>query len=144
MIAKGADIDLGGGPGSDDDPVANGGRLRMWMGDELVGDYQLPEWTYLKKRRPERGYRAAASDPIRSIRLVPGKLLRIAGQGPGLGHRLGTAAPEPIVLELTLGSTQRYCTEFGGTETFKPQRKLLRKGPVRATRCGPAAAAQSR
>jgi hypothetical protein len=139
MIAKGPEIDLGAGPGTEDDPVAHGGRLRMWMGSDLVGDYPLVEWTYSQPRHPERGYRFEAGEPIRNVRVVAGKLVRIVGLGTGLGYRLGATPPEQIVLELTLGSSIRYCIEFGGAERFKPERKLLRKGPVRATRCDPAA-----
>jgi len=71
---------------------------------------------------------------------VPGKLLKIAGAGEALAHRLGQTAPGIVAVELTLGSSRRDCLEFGGREKFRPGRRLVRQNASRATQCPPAVA----
>jgi hypothetical protein len=139
VLAKTADVDLGAGPASADDPVEHGGRLRVWVTNELAGDYALSSWSYRSVRHREKGYRLRGAGPITRVLLVSGKLLKIVGMGAALEHRLGETPPGPVAIELTLGTSRRYCLEFGGREKFKPGRRLLRKEASRATRCGPAA-----
>lgn len=129
VAAKGVQVDLA------DDPVANGGRLRIFVGSEPAGDYALTGWTQRNARRPEKGYRLRGSGPITRALVVPGKALKIAGAGEALAHRLGEAAPGTVGVELTLGSSSRNCLEFGGREKFKPGRKLVRKKAGQTTQC---------
>jgi hypothetical protein len=136
VVASGADV--GTGPGSADDPVEHGGRLRVFVDNKAAGDYALTGWTYRNARRPEKGYRLRGSRPVTRALVVPGKLLKIAGAGSALEHRLGQAAPGPVAIELTLGSSRRDCLEFGGREKFKPGRRLVRKNAGEATSCPPA------
>jgi hypothetical protein len=138
VTAKAGEIDLGAGPGSADDPVENGGRVRIWTGDELAGDYALPAWRYLKSKRPEKGYRLTGDGPIAQVLVRASKGIRIVGKGGLLAHRLGDTAPGVVAVELTLGAARRYCLAFGGREKFKPERRLRRKASDAPSGCGPA------
>ena len=47
--------------------------------------------------------------------------MSIKAKGSGrLGHALA-ANPQPVDIELQLGSGKRYCLQFGGVTTFKPR-----------------------
>jgi hypothetical protein len=138
LVVVASGVDVGTGPGSADDPVEHGGRLRLFIDNQAAGDYPLTGWTYRNARRPEKGYRLRGSGPITRVLVVPEKLLKIAGVGSVLEHRLGQAAPGPVAIELTLGSFRRNCLEFGGREKFKPGRRLVRKNAGDATSCPPA------
>lgn len=138
VLVKGADVDLGAGPSSADDPVEHGGRLRVWIDGAPAGDYELTGWAYRSARHPEKGYRLRGAGPITRALVVGRKLLKVAGMGLALEHRIGDTAPGPVAVELSLGS-RSYCLEFGGREKFKPGRRLVRTHGARATTCGPPA-----
>jgi hypothetical protein len=123
-------IALGGGRGSADDPAVHGGSLRVLSveGDVFDTTYPLPaaRWHYRQRGRHRSassatgaitGYVFRGPAPIRSVTVKAGRVIRILGSGPGLGHTLG-ANPAPVRVVLTLGA-QQYCMSFSGTDEFK-------------------------
>jgi hypothetical protein len=128
-------ITLGAGNGSDDDPVANGGSLRV-RSASFDSTYPLPAtgWKYVGKEGQEKGYKFGKGDAIKSVLVKNGKLLRILGKGSGLGHSLATN-PDPVSVTLALGD-RRYCLRFGGTVQFKDGTKFLAKGAAAPADCG--------
>src|SRR5688572_25518071 len=125
LVAKDADISLGRGNGSADDPVVNGGTVRVVS--SVVGafddTYDLPaaSWKYKKKQGTNKGYTLRKAGPIKSIAVLPGKKLALKAKGSGLGHTLGSD-PEPVDVVLTIGE-HCYCMRFGGDVQFKPDKK---------------------
>jgi len=137
VLSRDDQFDLGGGEGSAADPVVNGGTLRVLSTDADVFDttYALPKtgWRYLKKKGALVGYTYRAKKDIRHVVVRVGKVVRVDGSGPGLGHTLG-GAPDEVRVVLTLGS-RPYCTAFEGVGKFKPG-KLFTSGASHApTRC---------
>ncbi len=113
-------ISLGGGEGSADDPVLNGGSVRVLSvaGDIFDTTYALPAagWRYLRRRGEVVGYRYKGTAPIGSVRVKAGKTVRVAGRSDGLAHTL-TASPDPVRVVVKIGARQ-YCMRFGGTSEF--------------------------
>jgi hypothetical protein len=141
VIAKDASVDLGSGPGSGDDPTFAGGTLRIvgTIGSSVGGvfddTYALPagNWKPLKKNKPEKGYKFSKGDPIKSLQVKAGKLIKIKGKGTALGHSLATQ-PDDVGIVLTLGN-RTYCLGFGGEQTFKESKKLLAKNASAPSGC---------
>jgi hypothetical protein len=122
LLSKDARVGLGRGTGSPDDPVANGGSLRVLSaaGAPFDDTYALPAagWRLLSASKPEAGFRYSgpSSDAIQSVIVKPGKQIKIKGKGSALGHDLASD-PEAVTVELRLGE-RRYCIRFGGTTSF--------------------------
>jgi hypothetical protein len=137
-IAQGG-VTLGDGNASGDDPVVNGGSLRV-RGGSFDTTYDLPAsgWKYQGKAGQGKGYKFAKGAAIKSVLVKSGKLLRIIGKGSGLGHDL-TTNPDPVGVTLTLGA-RTYCLSFGGTVQFKDGTKFLAKGAPAPAACSPSGA----
>ena len=136
-LSKDGSFSLGGGPGSADDPVEQGGSLRVVSasGDGFDHRYPLPtsNWTYLKKKKPEKGYKFKQGDAIKTVLVKAGKQIKIIGKSTALGHSLMTD-PQPVHVELRLGA-QRYCMTFGGSVTYTADKKYLAKSAPTAAAC---------
>jgi hypothetical protein len=133
--SKDPTLDLGAGNGSSADPVANpsGGSLRVVAtgGDGFDDTYTLPtgNWDYMGNAGENRGYKyqdkLLTSGPIRLVIVRPGKLAKMVGRGPGLGHTLATQ-PTSVRVTLTLGD-RPYCLEFGGLPSFTANKRFSAK-----------------
>jgi len=121
------DIDLGRGNGSADDPVVNGGRLRVVSHDGTFFDlrFDLPadRWRYIGKSGAAKGYKLKRTKPVKSLVVKPGKQIKIALKAKDLGVLLD-ATPFPMHVVLTLGE-QQYCMSFGGDATFTVGKKYV-------------------
>jgi len=124
--SKDSSIDLGGGPGSTDDPTTagNGGSVRIRsVAGGFDDTYPLPmgsSWSTIGDPSAAKGYRykdpGQANGPIKTVTLRNGRLIKITGKGPGLNHTLAVN-PDPVDVVLSTG-TKRYCMSFGGTVRF--------------------------
>lgn len=136
-------IGLGGADGSGDDPVATEAnssvRVRTSNGCNGPCDstYQLTAtWSYIGKPGQNKGYKYSnRTGPITSVRVQPGKQVKIVGKGASLSHKLGTD-PKPVYVVLRIGE-QRYCMKFGGTTAFKVGQTFAAKNAPRAPVCPP-------
>lgn len=129
---------LGRGNGSRDDPVLNGGSLRVFSPTgsfDLVQELPPERWRYVKREGDDKGYKFRGTNAVRVVLLKPGKVLKITAKGPDL-ELLLTANPEPVHVILTLGE-RRYCMTYGGEVRFKPDRKYRAKRAPRPSSCGP-------
>jgi hypothetical protein len=137
-IAQGG-VTLGDGNESADDPVVNGGELRV-RGGGFDDTYDLPAsgWKYQGKTGAGKGYKFAKGAAIKSVIVKSGKLVRILGKGASLGHDL-TTNPAPVDVTLTLGD-RKYCLRFGGDVQFKDGTKLLAKNAPAPAACSPSGA----
>lgn len=128
---------LSGGNGTEDDPVENGGALRVASerGD-FDTTYQLPAsgWKYVGRAGQGRGYKFRGSGAIKSVVVKPGKLARVIGRGASLEHTLA-ANPNPVAVVLELGA-QAYCGRFGGATEFTAGTKYLAKSAPAPAECG--------
>jgi hypothetical protein len=128
---------LSGGNASEDDPVQNGGALRVVsVSADFDTTYQLPAsgWKYQGKAGQGKGYKFTGSGAIKSVVVKTGKLARVIGKGSSLGHTLA-ANPDPVAVILELGA-QAYCGRFGGSSQFKPQTKYLATSAPAPAECG--------
>jgi hypothetical protein len=140
LVSKDA-VDQGAGPGSVDDPTLAPSSLRLVgnLGSSVGGafdeTYDLPmaNWKYLKKKAPEKGYKFSKGNPIKSLVLKTGKLLKIKGKGDLLDIDLAVE-PSAVQAELRLGG-RTYCFTFGGDTTFKEGKKFLAKNAGQAAAC---------
>ncbi len=137
VISKDGGITLGDGNGSADDPVQNGGSLRIVS--ETGGfdtTYALPSsrWKYIGKSGAEKGYKTTGGSPIKQVMVKPGKLIKIVGKGSALEHEL-TSDPNPVQVILTLGG-QSYCMSFGGSPSFTEGKKYLATNAGAPATCG--------
>jgi hypothetical protein len=128
---------LSGGNGSEDDPVQNGGSLRVVSvegGFDTTYDLPASGWKYLGKEGQGKGYKFKGTDAIKSVVVKPGKIARVIGKGAGLGHTL-TVNPDPVGIVLELGA-QEYCGRFGGSSQFTEGTKYIARTTAVATECG--------
>ena len=127
VVSHDSGIGLGRGKDSADDPVTQGGSLRVLSieGDVFDTTYPLPAagWRYLRHRKAIVGYAFHGTGAVRAVLVKAGKLVSVAGRGTGLGHTLA-ANPAPVRVVLTLGAEQ-YCTSFGGTLKFTAGAKYV-------------------
>jgi hypothetical protein len=143
VLSRDANLDLGDGNGSPDDPTAGGGslggtvRVRTASGDDV---YTLPaaRWSLVGQRGADKGYRykdkATASGPIRTMVVKPG-LVQVSGRGAALGHEL-EVDPQPVDVVLRLGQKQ-FCLRFGGEITFAPGARFLARSAPAPSSCPP-------
>jgi hypothetical protein len=136
-IAKDPTVGLGDGNGSLDDPVIQGGSVRLAFGGGFDGDFGVPaeRWKYLKKPGLGRGYKAKGAVPIKAVVVKPGKLLKIVAKGSALGFDL---ASEPSAIEIVVRmGGERHCMRFVKAQTFVAGRKLVSKSAARPIACLP-------
>jgi hypothetical protein len=138
LLAKDAAISIGTGNGGVDDPTLHGGSLRIVTanGDGFDTTYDLPApfWRTINKPGKNKGYKLKGADPIKTVVVKPGKLIKVAGKG-ALGHSLATS-PDPVFAVLTFG-TQTYCASFGGTVKFVAGKKFQGKKSQAPAACTP-------
>jgi len=136
-VAKDPIVDLGAGNGSSDDPVLQGGGVRIALSGGFDGDFSIPSdrWKYLKKPGKGRGYKAKAATPIKVVVVKPGKLLKVVGKGSALAVDLATE-PTSVEIVVRIGG-RRYCMRFVGTHAFVAGRKLVSKSAERPVACLP-------
>jgi hypothetical protein len=138
LLSLDADVTLGDGNGSADDPVEHGGSLRIVSvgGDGFDDTYELlPErWSYKKKEGQNLGYKFRPTSPFKSITIQPHKRLKVVANGTGLGHTLATE-PDAVDVVLRIGA-HCYCLRFGGETTFKADKKWLAKDAQAPQVCG--------
>ncbi len=126
LLSKDPASDLGGGNGSTDDPTLHPSRVHLYAvgGDQFDITYVLDQasWQTVSDPGDNLGYkyvdRAHLHGPIKTVVVKPGKVVKVVGKGPLLGHTL-TTDPTPVRALLTLGG-KTYCLQFGGTRTFTP------------------------
>lgn len=129
LLSKDNRIALGRGPSSPDDPVANGGQLRVMAegGTAFDNTYILPagNWVYLSAADPSKGYLFVGNNEIQTVLVQSGKKIKIDAKSDLLGHSL-TAGPDAVIVELRVGE-RRYCYRFGGETTFVQDRSYAAK-----------------
>jgi hypothetical protein len=145
-VAKDSSLSLGSGNGSADDPVLNGGSLRVLTADGCGGPcddtYTLPStgWSYIGQAGDNKGYRFSdTAGPIRAIVVRAGRRIRVVGRATSapLGHELA-ADPQPVDVVLSAGTVPRsWCMEYGGDTSFAANARFIaRNAPVPAS-CPP-------
>jgi ELWxxDGT repeat protein len=138
LVSTDSTISLGpGAPGGPDDPTRHGGSLRIvtTAGDRFDDTYPLPasRWRY-RKPGTNRGYTFRPTKPFQSVTIRPGKRIRVAAHGVGLGHTLATD-PTLVDVVLTIGA-HCYCFHFDEAVVFKPGRKWVAKHAAAPSVCG--------
>jgi hypothetical protein len=120
FLSKDPRLSLGRGPASADDPVLNGGSLRVRAegGTAFDDTYTLDAsgWKYRSPANPAQGYSFSGGDTIQKVLVKPGGQIKIEGKGNAFGHEL-TSDPVAVRVELRLGA-RRFCLRFGGKTSF--------------------------
>jgi hypothetical protein len=120
LLAKDPRIAIGRGPTTPDDPVLNGGSLRVVAeGGTLFDDtYPLDAagWKYRSAGNPAQGYVFSGEGAIQKVLVKPGGQIKISGKSESFGHEL-TQSPVAVRVELRIGE-RRFCFRFGGLTTF--------------------------
>jgi hypothetical protein len=127
------------------DPVVDGGSLRIFDSGTTAGDdtYSLPAggvpplgWKPLGNPPGSKGYKykgaGSPSDPCKIV-LVKQKIIKGVCTGPGV-----TLIPPfsgDVSIELSLGTTDRYCAEFGGGEVANDATITKRKDSSAPAAC---------
>jgi glucose/arabinose dehydrogenase len=119
-------VTLGGGNGSADDPVLNGGSVRV-LSAGFDDTYLLPSgFQYIGQSGAGLGYvyhdPQKLAGPITLVQVRAGRYVKVKGAGAGLGHSLA-ANPDPVTVVVTTGG-RSYCATFGGIATFDPGRRF--------------------
>jgi glucose/arabinose dehydrogenase len=144
--SKDSTIDVGGGPGSADDPTLHGGSLRVLStAGGFDNTYPMPAsgWTYIGKPAAQRGYRYRDRDgsngPVKLAVLRNGRRLRAIAVGPALGHTL-SSNPDPVSIVLQTGD-KHYCMRFGASTgaatTFAPDKRFSALNAAAPAACPP-------
>jgi len=144
VVSNDPAVNLGAGNGSADDPVVNGGSLRILTSDGCGGPcddtYPLPSsgWSYIGPPGDGKGYRYKdTSGPIRLVLIRAGRRTRIVGRAGSspLGHELA-APPEPVDVVLSLGTVpRRWCMTFGGVTSFIADTRFSGKNAPAPSAC---------
>lgn len=127
LLSRDPAIGLGGGENSADDPVLNGGSIRVLSieGDVFDTTYTLPGTGWSRVRDSNgvlTGYVFRGTGEIRLVHIRAGERIKVRARG-SLGHTLG-GNPAPVRVTLTLGALQ-YCLSFGGTVSARAGRRYL-------------------
>lgn len=131
---KSADVTLGRGEGTPDDPTEAGGFLLIASspGGGFIDVYPLDPsgWRIRRKNETLRGWGYKDPDgPVTSVSIKGGKSVAVRAKGAALGHDLDDD-PSPVAVVLAIGQ-HRYCLAFGGTSRFKANKKYLaQKAPA--------------
>jgi len=144
-LSRDATIDLGGGPGSGDDPKMHDGSLRVLStAGGFDNTYPMPggSWTYIGDPADRRGYRyrdpKQINGPVKSATLKDGKL-QVSARGSGLGHTLASN-PDPVSVVLETGG-KHYCLTLGAstsaTSSFTAGRQFTAKDASAPGACPP-------
>jgi hypothetical protein len=114
------------------DPLLSGGSLRVFDVAATAGDntYNLPSggWKGLGKPAGSKGYKykgaGTPSDPCKVVLLKPAV---IKGVCKGAGIALTPPFDGDVGIILSLGTTDRYCAQFGGDEVKNDDTLTKRK-----------------
>ena len=146
VVSNDPAVDLGAGNGSADDPVVNGGSLRILTSDGCGGPcddtYALPSgnWGYIGQPGDGKGYRFKdTTGPIRLVLMRTGRRVRVVGRANSspLGHELA-APPQPVDVVLSLGTVpRRWCMTFGGVTSFLAGTRFSGKNALAPASCPP-------
>ena len=145
-LSEDSATDLGGGPGSGDDPTMHGGSLRVVStAGGFANTYALPAtaWSYIGKSADGKGYRyrdlKRVNGPVKSVTLRNAVRLRVSGMGSGFGHTL-TSNPDPVSIVLQVGG-KHYCltygTSTGATTKFTSPKLFTAKDASAPAACPP-------
>lgn len=130
-------IDLGGGPGTADDPMQVGGSLRLVAGGGSGFDLTFPlvaeGWRPISRKNPGKGWKYGPGSPVKKVLVKAGKQIKILGKGFDPGTLL-VEDPTPVDVVLALGG-QRYCLRFDEARRFRDGKKLLAKNGDPPTAC---------
>jgi glucose/arabinose dehydrogenase len=145
-VAKDSTLSLGSGNGSADDPVLNGGSLRVRTADGCGGPcddtYSLPStgWSYIGQAGDNKGYRFRdPAGPIRAVVVRAGHRIRVVGRATSapLGHEL-SADPQPVDVVLSAGTVPRsWCMEYGGDTSFAANARFIARNAPAPASCPP-------
>lgn len=137
VVSRDTHIDLTDTRLTDDDPLLNGGavRVRTTAGDVFDVEKLLPAsgWRTIGKPEAPRGYRFVSKGAIRSVVIKTGGVLRIVGSGADLPLSL-QADPNPVAVDVTIGG-QRYCMRFGGDVSFRPGKRFAARTAPAPAQC---------
>ena len=127
LVSQDPAIGLGAGENSADDPVLNGGTLRVLSieGDVFDTTYSLPTsgWRRIRNNGGVvTGYVFRGTGVVRSVRVLAGNKIKVRARG-AVGHTLA-GNPAPVRVTLTLGAFQS-CMTFGGTVSARANRRYL-------------------
>ena len=140
MLAKDGAVSLGAGNGSGDDPTLAGGSLRVVApaaGFDATFDLPVGAWKTIGKAGRNKGYKLKKADPVKTVIVKAGKLIKVVAKGAGVAPSLATD-PGAVSVEVVYG-TQRHCVTFGGTVKLKEGKKrTAKKAPAPAACPGPA------
>ncbi|HEX6132073.1 MAG TPA: hypothetical protein VF044_10095 [Actinomycetota bacterium] len=130
LVAKDPSLSIGGGPGSAEDPVVQGGSVSIASGSPggaFTATHTLGgQWKVLGKPEAGKGYKwKSRTSPVRLVLIKTGKLLKVKAAGADVGFDLDDD-PDPVMIEVCTGA-RRYCLELGGDTTFKDGRKWVAK-----------------
>jgi glucose/arabinose dehydrogenase len=130
-------IGLGGGNNSADDPVQNGGSVRV---SSATFDTTYPlttGWTYIGPVGKDFGYNYRDSKrvhgPFTRVQVRAGKFVKATGAGALLGFSLATN-PDPVSVVVTIGGRE-YCASFGGSVSFTAGKHFLAKAAAAPGAC---------
>jgi hypothetical protein len=136
VTAKDATVTLGRGTGSPDDPVLEGGllRVRATAAGGFDATYELRgRWRVVRRRGEIRGYRWTGPPPITSIVVKHGTMVRVLGRGAALEQSL-VGDPVGVAIDLVLGE-RPYCVEFGGEVEALALRRFVAKNAPPPAAC---------
>ena len=142
LVSKDVLLTLGAGNGSADDPTLASATVRIRSTSGGFDDtYVMPasNWSLVGKPGQAKGYKykdpTLSAGPVKSASVKTGKALTLVGNGAGLHHQLADD-PSPVDVTVTLGA-HRYCLQFGGTTTWKPEKQFTARDAPAPVACAP-------